>query len=196
MATSSGAPHAIALVQTTADRLTAGLGEASPAYLSAYGMLFLKGSIAAARSGKAGLARDLHAEARQVAVRLGPNPNVQWSNFGTANVAVHRVAALARLHEGGRVVEEASRIPPGELDTLAQERRADYLLDSARGWAQWGKQEQAVSALLDADQLAPQEVRCRPVARQLISELAHSYPKGTSPSVPFQRLARLAGVPT
>ncbi len=196
MATSGGAPHAIALVQATADRLAAGLGGASPAYLSAYGMLFLKGSIAAARSGNAGLARDLHTEARQVAVRLGPNPNVQWSNFGTANAAVHRVAALARLHEGGRVVEEAGRIPPGELDTLARERRADYLLDVARGWAQCGRREQAVSALLDADQLAPQEVRCRPAARQLISELAHSYPRGTSPSVPFQRLARLAGVAT
>ncbi len=194
MATGS-APRAIELVQSTAERLAPGLGDASPAYLSAYGMLFLKGSIAAARSSKAGLARDLHVEARQVALRLGPNPNVHWSNFGTANVAVHRVAALADLQEGGRVVEEASRLDPAELNTLARERRANHFLDVARGYAQWGKREQAVTVLLDADQLAPQEVRCRPVAHQLITELVHSYPRGTSPSVPFQRLARAAGVP-
>lgn len=192
---SGNAPSAIALVQSTAVRLNFGLGDASPAYLSAYGMLFLKGSIAAAQSSKAGLARDLHAEARQVAVRLGPNPNVQWSNFGTANVAVHRVSALADLHEGGRVVEEARQIDPVELNTLARERRANHFLDIARGYSQWGKREQAVSVLLDADQLAPQEVRCRPVARQLITELVRSYPRGTRPSVPFQRLARAAGVP-
>jgi transcriptional regulator with XRE-family HTH domain len=194
MATGS-APRAIVLVQSTVARLSPGLGDASPAYLSAYGMLFLKGSIAAARSNKAALARDLHSEARQVAVRLGPNPNVQWSNFGTANVAVHRVSALADLHEGGRVVEAASQIDPVELNTLARERRANHFLDIARGYAQWGKREQAVSVLLDADQLAPQEIRCRPAARQLITELVHSYPRGTSPSVPFQRLARAAGVP-
>jgi hypothetical protein len=121
------------------------LGDASAAYLSAYGMLFLKGSIAAARDGKAGVARDLHAEARRVAIRLGPNPNAQWSNFGTANVAVHRVSALADLHEGGRVVEEASRIDPAELNALARERRANHFLDVARGYAQWGKREQAVN---------------------------------------------------
>ena len=168
MAAGSSA-RALELVQATADRLAPGIGAGSPAYLSAYGMLFLKGGIAAARSGKAALARDLHAEARQVAVRLGPNPNVQWSNFGTANVAVHRVSALADLREGGRVVEEAARIDPAELNTLGQERRANHFLDVARGLAQWGRREQAVSVLLEADQLAPQEVRCRPVARRLIA---------------------------
>jgi transcriptional regulator with XRE-family HTH domain len=195
MATGSGS-RAIDLIQTTASRLHSELRDASSACLSAYGMLFLKGTIAAARDGHVALVRDFLAEAQDVATQLGPNPNVQWSNFGTANVAVHRVSALADLHEGGRVVEEAARIDPGELGTLSKERRANHLLDVSRGYSQWGKRDKAIATLLDADQLAPEDVRCRPVTKRLIAALAQSFPRGIRPSAAFNRLANAVGLPT
>jgi hypothetical protein len=67
-------------------------------------------------------------------------------------------------------------------------------VDVARGYAQWGKRDQAVSLVLEADGLAREEVRCRPATRMLVTELARSYPRGTKPSVPFTRLAREMGV--
>jgi transcriptional regulator with XRE-family HTH domain len=186
--------RAVALVRATADRLEPGIGRASPAYLSAYGMLFLKGSIAAARLGDAGLSRDLNAEAAVVARLLGGDRNEHWSAFGPANVAVHRVSALAELHEGGRVVEHAEQFGTERLSSLPRERRANHILNVARGFGQWGKRDEAVALVLEADSLAHEEVHCRPLTNALVTELVRSYPRGTTPSAPLARLAREIGI--
>jgi hypothetical protein len=186
--------RAVTLVRTTATRLEPGLGTASPAYLSAYGMLFLKGSIAAARLGDAGLSRDLNAEAATVARLLGGDRNEHWSAFGPTNVGVHRVSALAELHEGGRAVEHAERLGGEQLSFLPRERRASHILNVARGFGQWGKRDQAVALVLEADSLAQEEVRCRPLTQTLVTGLVRSYPRGTTPGAPLVRLARDIGI--
>jgi len=188
--------RAVSLVQTTADRLNAELGTASPALLSAYGALFLKGSIAAARIQAASLSRELNAEAGHAAELLGGDRNEHHSAFGPTNVMVHRVSALANMREGGRVVEEAEKIGKDQLATLPRERRANHFLDVARGFNQWGKRDDAVSLLLEADQVAREEVRCRPSTHALVLDLVRSYPRGTRPSAPLARLARDLGVQT
>ncbi|GAB3651842.1 helix-turn-helix transcriptional regulator [Actinocorallia lasiicapitis] len=190
----AGARHAINLVRTVADRLEPGLGNATPAYRSNYGMLLLKGSIAAGQIGDAVLARDLNAEAGVVAGLLGGDRNDHWSAFGPTNVGVHRVSALADLHEGGRVVEFARGLAPDQLATLPRERRANHTVDVARGYAQAGKRDDAVRLVLDADTLAREEVRCRPLARSLVAQLAGSYPRGRRPSTAFSTLAREMGI--
>jgi transcriptional regulator with XRE-family HTH domain len=189
-----GHRRAIALVRTATARLEPGIGSASPAYLSAYGMLFLKGSIAAARLGDAGLSRDLNAEAATAARLLGGDRNEHWSAFGPTNVGVHRVSALAELHEGGRVVEHAERLSDEQLSCLPRERRANHLLDVARGFGQWGRRDEAITLVLYADSLAQEEVRGRPLTQTLITELVRSQPRGTAPSVPLARLAREIGI--
>jgi transcriptional regulator with XRE-family HTH domain len=188
---------AVDLVKSAASRLEphlGHLGSADPAFVSAYGMLLLKGSIAAARLHQAADVRDLQNEALAVAGRLETDRNEHWSAFGTTNVLVHRVSALADMQSGGRVIEAAADISYGDLMHLPRERRASHLLDVTRGHLQAGQRDQAVATLLEADQLAPEEVRCRHLAKVVITDLVRSYPSGLSPMASVTRLARAIGV--
>jgi transcriptional regulator with XRE-family HTH domain len=182
---------AVQLVKSAASRLEPHLRDADPAFVSTYGMLLLKGSIAAGRLSQAADVRDLQDEA--VAARLETDRNEHWSAFGTTNVLVHRVSALADMQSGGRVIEAAADIPYGDLMHLPRERRASHLLDVTRGHLQAGQRDQASVTLLKADQLAPEEVRCRDLTRQIITDLVRSYPRGLSPMVGITKLARTVG---
>jgi transcriptional regulator with XRE-family HTH domain len=185
---------AVDLVRSAADRLAPHLAGANPAFVSAYGMLLLKGSIAAAKLYQAADVRDLQAEALRVATSLGDGHNEHWSAFGATNVHVHQVAALADMQGGGRVIEAAESIPPADLRRLPKERRAAHALDVTFGYLQWGKRDEATTTLLEAEQFAPEEVRCRSVTKQLITDLLHSYPRASSAPVALTRLARATGV--
>ncbi|MGH3940266.1 MAG: helix-turn-helix domain-containing protein [Pseudonocardiaceae bacterium] len=185
---------AVHLVQSAANRLEPHLSVANSAFMSAYGMLLLKGSIAAARLHQAAVVRDMQDEALSVATCLGADRNEHWSAFGTTNVLVHRVSALADMQSGGRVIEAAQEIPKRDLLNLPRERRASHLLDVSRGYLQVGQRDEAASMLLDADQLAREEVRCRFFGRQIITDLVRSYPCGTRPLSAVTLLARAAGV--
>ena len=185
---------AVQLVKSAASRLEPHLSGAGPAFASAYGMLLLKGSIAAARLDQATDVRDLQNEALAVAARLGNDRNENWSAFGATNVLVHRMSALVDMRSGGRVIEVAVAIPHGELMHLPRERRASHLLDVTRGHLQAGQRDQASITLLDADQLAPAEVRCRHKSKLIITDLVRSYPRGVTPMAGVTRLARTVGV--
>lgn len=73
---------------------------------------------------------------------------------------------------------------------LPAEYRAAYLVDAARAYLQVGDLRGAGRVLVDADGIAPAEVRCRPAARTVIAELARSHlaPAGMA------RLAALVGL--
>jgi hypothetical protein len=185
---------AVELVRSAADRLSPHLATAGPAFVSAYGMLLLKGSIAAAKLHQAAAVRDLQAEALGVATKLGAGRNEHWSAFGTTNVRVHQVAALADMRSGGRVIEAAAAIPRDDLVRLPKERRAAHSLDVAAGYLQWGKRDEATSTLLAADQFAPEEVRCRSVTKRIITDLVRSYPRSGSVPLGLTQLARATGV--
>jgi hypothetical protein len=111
-----------------------------------------------------------------------------------AALPIHQVSALADMQSGGRVVEAAKRTSHADLMRLPKERQASHMLDVARGYAQWGKRDEAATTLLDADRFAREEVRCRKMVHQLITELLRSYPHGTSPSVALVKVARAVGV--
>ena len=185
---------AVTLVRSAADRLTPHLRHADAAFISAYGMLLLKGSIAAARLNQAADVRDLQAEALDVATKLGTDRNEHWSAFGTTNVLIHQVSALADMQGGGRVIEAAQTIARPDLMRLPKERRASHLLDVARGYVQCGKREEATTTLLDADHFAPGEVRCRQMTQRLITDLVRSFPHGTSPPAALTEVARAVGI--
>ncbi len=82
----------------------------------------------------------------------------------------------------------------GDLMHLPRERRASHLLDVTRGHLQAGQRDQAAATLLDADQLAPEEVRCRQLTKLIITDLVRSYPRSLTPMVGVTRLARAVGV--
>jgi Ribonuclease G/E len=98
------------------------------------------------------------------------------------------------MQSGGRVIEAAAGISYGDLMHLPRERRASHLLDMARGHLQAGQRDRAAATLLEADQLAPEEVRCRNLAKVVITDLVRSYPPGLSPLVGVTKLARVVGV--
>ncbi|MGH3974007.1 MAG: hypothetical protein ACRDS9_11905, partial [Pseudonocardiaceae bacterium] len=84
--------------------------------------------------------------------------------------------------------------PYGDLAHLPRERRASHLLDVTRGYLQAGQRDQAAVTLLEADQLAPEEVRCRHLAKTVIGDLVRSYPRGLTPMIGVTKLARAVGV--
>jgi transcriptional regulator with XRE-family HTH domain len=175
---------------TVADRLEPHLN--GPAELSVFGTMMLQAAIAAARKGDNRSARDLVREAHTVAERVGSDRDEYRTAFGPVNVGIHRVSALVELGEGGAAVEAAVLIPKPGLAMLRRERRANHLVDVARGYSQWGKGDSALVALLDAEQFAPAEVRCRPMARATITELLRR--SRSAPSTSLRRLAERAAV--
>ncbi len=185
---------AVTLVRSAAERLAPHLRHAGAAFVSAYGMLLLKGSIAAARVHQAADVRDLQGEALNVAAKLGGDHDEHWSAFGTTNVLVHQVSALADMQAGGRVIEAAQTISKADLARLPKERRASHLLDVSRGYLQWGKREEAATTLLNADRFAPEEVRCHQTTHHLISDLIRSYPHGCNPPLALTKVAQAVRV--
>jgi hypothetical protein len=72
------------------------------------------------------------------------------------------------------------------------ERRAHHLLDVSRGLAQVGNVSLASELLVDADRLAPSEIRCRPIAHELVADLLRRS-RGSAPPA-IAGLAEAMGV--
>jgi C4-dicarboxylate-specific signal transduction histidine kinase len=162
---------AVTILIDMADRMRPELLAREQELCSLYGMLFLAASIAASRQNDAVLAFAMHQEAQDAAERMGPHHNTHRTCFGRANVAVHRVSALVRLHEGGRALEYAQSIDTTLVNTLPPERRANYLLDCTQALVQTGHYSDAVRTLGGAEHVAAEEVRCRPLAHGLLRSL-------------------------
>ncbi|WP_181548478.1 hypothetical protein [Micromonospora saelicesensis] len=73
---------------------------------------------------------------------------------------------------------------------LPAEYRGAYLVDVARAYLQVGDLRGAARALVDADSIAPAEVRCRPLARTVIADVARAQPVPAG----VARLATLVGL--
>lgn len=133
--------------------------------LSAYGMLYLAGSMAASRSEDRAKTRGYLAEADDAARRLGVDGNHLWTAFGPTNVAIHRVNTAMELGD----VQVALDLGP-DLDTsaLPAERRVRHSLDVARAFNASGRIEAAVATVLNAERLAPEQVRHHYLSRQLV----------------------------
>ncbi|NUR71575.1 MAG: helix-turn-helix transcriptional regulator [Hamadaea sp.] len=176
-----------------ANRLAPGSGDTSPEQLSVYGMLLLQGAMAAARIGDSATMRDLLDGAAEAGHAVGEDQNHYWSCFGPTNVLLHRAAASVELGEGGLAVNvHEQSIPTSSFTTLMPERRAHHYLDMARGFAQVGDVDRAGEMLLEGDRLAAAEIRCRPIAHEVLSDVLRRT-KGT-PSAPIAELAEHMGV--
>jgi hypothetical protein len=183
---------AIAALGGMADRMRPHLPQSDGELLPLFGMLFLAASIAAARINDPAVALTMHEEADAVAARLDDKHRTHDTIFGPANVAAHRVAALTRLHEGGRALEYVATIDPAIMASLPPERRANHLLDLTAAYTYVGSYPDAVKSLTEAERLAPQEVRCRPLAHGLLRALLNSTNGSLSRTV--QTMATRAGL--
>lgn len=191
--TSSGQESdAIVALTGMADRMRSDMKAGDEDQLPLFGMLFLAASIAAAKIDDHSTALMMHEEAEAVAGRLGPQHRSHYTVFGSANVAAHRVAALVRLREFGRATEYVATIDPAVIAGLPPERRANILLDLTWAHTQAGSYQAATRALAEAERLAPQEVRCRPLAHGLLRALLSNTSGALAGSV--RTIALRAGV--
>lgn len=163
-----------------------------PAAMSVYGLLLLQGAMAASLSGDAATTRDLLSSASQAAQVVGDGKNHYWTSFGPTNVELHRVASHVELGEGRQAVVAAGRISPAAIASLVPERRSHHYLDLARAYTQIGRLTEAGEALLDADRAAPNEIRCRPLAHGILSDVIRRSRGDTA--TPLRNLADAMGV--
>jgi hypothetical protein len=118
-------------------------------------------------------------EAARAGSRLGADYNHRWTAFGPVNVQLHRVNIGVSLGDAGVAIDQARKV---DLDLLPiTERKAAFLVDVARAFAQWGKHEKAYHAIRAAMQLAPQEVGSRPSVRRLVADLLATSPPTVRP---------------
>jgi hypothetical protein len=154
--------------RTAADALWHLADEGTAEAMSLWGALTLQRAIIAARTGEARTAyRDLD-RARQMAARLGGGRNDYNTEFGPANVDLFEIAVAVELGDAGRALRAA-----GTVDTagLSAERRARMLMDVARANAQRRQVAQAVAALRQAEEIAPELLRGHYLVRQIVSDL-------------------------
>jgi hypothetical protein len=115
--------------------------------------------------------RELTGQAASIAAGLGDRVLLRdhGGGFTAMTVELHRVSAENYAGDPGTAVAAALKIVPASLPTT--ERRARYWTDTARAYANWGKRDDCVGALLAAEREAPEETHARPAVRDLLSGL-------------------------
>lgn len=186
---------AAAYATTTATELRPDLEQGGPVGLSTLGMLYLVAAVGATGAGRSPTsvaeATERLGEAGEVAQRQGDDQDADYTSFGPTNVQLHEVDVLLRLDDAWSALEAAQRIDPGALARLGRERRARHLVTSARASALTRRRQDATQYLLDAEQLAPEEVR-RPAVVGLVRELLILVP---NPDTSLRELAQRCGLP-
>jgi DNA-binding XRE family transcriptional regulator len=132
-----------------------------------HGSLLLVGATAAARRGDVWTARTRLEDARRVAEMTGET-NTCGTVFGPTNVAMHAASVelvAGQATEGLRLAEQVDHRASPSI-----ERRVAFLLDQAIAWRQ--KRENAqVLLLMETEREAPEDMRYRSAARNLIGHL-------------------------
>lgn len=139
-----------------------------PEALSLLGAMHLVQATISAREGDRAYAHRQLQAARRIAKRVGTDRNDFDTEFGPTNTELHAVAAAADLGDAGEALELASQI---DASGLSNERHARFLLDVARAHAQRRHVGEATAALLDAERLAPEQVRTHHLMRETVRDL-------------------------
>jgi len=123
-----------------------------------WGGLLLTAAVASARQGDESEAWEILGEARAASLLLGADHADWYAIFGPTNVAIHGVQVAVELGDGKSAVQRGERLNTDRLPASLLERRAQLLIDMARGHALTGNDSDALATLLRAEQTAPQEV--------------------------------------
>jgi transcriptional regulator with XRE-family HTH domain len=142
--------------RTAADALQARADQCEPEAMSLWGALTLQRAVIASRVSDPD------------AGRLGEGRNDYNTEFGPANVGLYEIAVAVELGDAGRALRAAATV---ESSGLSAERRARMLIDIARAHAQRRQVTEAITALLQAEEITPEQVRGHELVRQLASDL-------------------------
>ncbi|MFB9546126.1 XRE family transcriptional regulator, partial [Micromonospora sagamiensis] len=147
--------------------------DGAPAELSLCGTLLVQAALAAARHGDDRAAAELMDEAGDLAVRVGDGHDHHRTGFGPTAVGLARVAAAVELGDGQDAVAWHEKTTGREgWRWLPPEHRAGHLIDAARAYLQTDDAANAGRMLVDAERVAPAEIRHRPAAREVLARVA------------------------
>ena len=168
---------AAGVVDNAATFLAATTDRSDPSHLSIYGTLLLVGSMAAARAGDRIGASKYLAVAGNAAQSLGYDGNHWWTSFGPTTVAMHSVSTALELGDVDTALAKGSRL---DTSALPIERRVRHKLDLARAHHERGHRDEAVGLVLDADELAPEQVGSHYITRSLVTAWIKTGREGAS----------------
>jgi hypothetical protein len=164
---------AVNLGKAASTWLRAQLDQRDPAALSLYGMLHLRTAVAAAREQDRSTAEELLGVAARAAEQLGYDGNHWQTGFGPTNVELHRLSAALDLGDVAVVAERGQAVG---AENMPVERRVSHRIDVARALHMMARDEDALSALLAAEQEAPSMVRHHPAVRETMKTMARRAP--------------------
>ena len=168
----AGGRHAEAMDTAARGADTISLREgAQPDEIAAFGALLLTAAVAAAHMGEAAQAWEFLGHAKGAASRLAGEQAGLCAVFGPVNLAIHGVQVATELGDGREALRRAERVEVARLPASLIERRSTLLIDIARSQAGQGDPGAAGDTLVEAERLAPLEVRYNGVARDLLSRL-------------------------
>jgi transcriptional regulator with XRE-family HTH domain len=156
------------LASTTAHFLESRLAKPTPQLLSVYGSLHLVCALAAARDDDRASADTHIGEAEVSAACLGADGNYVWTAFGPTNVKIHQVCVAMEFGDVQRAIEIA---PSLNTSALPVERRVRHAIETSRAYARWNRIDDALTALLDAGQVGPDQVRYHRLSRMIVREM-------------------------
>ncbi|WP_405145075.1 helix-turn-helix domain-containing protein [Sphaerisporangium sp. NBC_01403] len=143
--------------------------ETSAAALSAWGSLQLFVSIAHAKNRRVADAWRHWDLACGAATRLGPTHHHPLTMFGESNVGIYAVAIDIETGRSGAAIDRANAIKISAIPS--SNRRAQHLLDLARGHLRHRDDEAAVAALRECGTHSAETIIFDPAARQIITEM-------------------------
>ncbi|MDG4791112.1 helix-turn-helix transcriptional regulator [Micromonospora sp. WMMD1102] len=144
------------------------------AHSALYGQLLAAASYTAAVRDDRETAWALLGEAEDAARRVG---GTKADRFNMLELAVYKISVSRVLGDYGSAVDYARLVDPARI--VSPERRARYWEDTALALHGRGRPRATFQALLAAERDTPQEVRFRPWAQQLTTDLlarSHSLP--------------------
>lgn len=136
--------------------------------LSLNGAMHLILAVVQAREGNRDGVRRAINQARRIASRLSEDRNDFNTEFGPTNVELHAISTAVDLGDAGEALHLARGVDP---QALSPERQSRLHIDLARAHAQRRHPGEALAALLQAEQVAPEQVRTHVFAREVARDL-------------------------
>jgi hypothetical protein len=175
--------EAAAIAATAADKLPP-RPASTPAEAATFGALLLTAAIAAARMGEAAQAWEYLGHAKAAVSDEHEHADL-FAVFGPVNLAVHGVQVATELGDTREALRRADKVDIGQMPAVLLERRSTLLIDIARSQHLRHDHGAAAETLLEAERVAPQEVRYSETARSVLSELL----KGSRVSADLRQMA-------
>ncbi|OZV79830.1 XRE family transcriptional regulator [Micromonospora echinospora] len=145
----------------------------TPAELSLCGTLLVQAALAAACVGDDRTAVELIDEAAEMAARVGEGHDHYRTGFGPTAVELARITAAVELGDAGEArARHEKAITRDGWRWLPAEHRAAHLIDAARAYLYADDPINAGRILMEADRIAPAEIRHRPAGRDILAQVA------------------------